>query len=82
MASAPRITGLIDSTLGDWRAQVYGLINPPVTAIYSAIPIGLIWYYTKAINAGNNSTTLFVGPWPDEATAIAMMNQARIGDGF
>jgi hypothetical protein len=82
MSSTPRITGLIDSATSDWRAQVYGLVNPPVTAIYSVIQIGSLWWYSKALNAGPNSTTIFVGSWPDQTTATDMMNQARIIDGF
>lgn len=79
---APRITGLLDSKLGDWRGQVYGLINPPVTAIYTAFQIGSAWWYAKAFNAGPNSTTIFVGPWPDQTTATSQMNKAKHIDGF
>jgi hypothetical protein len=80
--STPHVTGLIDSGLGDWRAQVVGLVNPVTTAIYSVIPIGSLWFYTKAINSGPNSTTIFVGPWPDSPTATSMMNTAKHIDGF
>jgi hypothetical protein len=82
MASAPRITGLLDCELGDWRGQVYGLINPPVVAIYTVIPIGSLFWYTKVYQAGANSTIIFVGPWPDSATATAMANSAKKLDGF
>lgn len=82
MTTTPRITGLIDATLGDWRGQVYGLVNPQVSAIYTVVPIANAWYYTKAINAGDSSTTTFVGPWSDSGTALSQMNAAKIRDGF
>jgi hypothetical protein len=78
----PRITGLIDSELGDWRAQTYGVVNPLTTAVYTVVRIGTNWWYTKAFNAGNNSITLFVGPWIDSITATTMMNATKITDGF
>jgi hypothetical protein len=82
MPSTPRITGLIDSELGDWRAQVYGLVNPPVTAIYATVQVSSNWWYSKAFGAGANSVTYFVGPWPDQVTALNMMNIAKTRDGF
>lgn len=82
MPITPHFTGLLDSTKEGWRAQVVGLVNPITTAIYSVIPIGSLWFYTKAINSSPSSTTIFVGPWPDSTTATAMMNAAKHIDGF
>lgn len=82
MVTTPRITGLIDSELSEWRAMVYGLVNPQISAIYTIISIANMWYYTKAINAGDNSTTTFIGPWPDRDTALSQMNAAKARDGF
>lgn len=82
MPTTPRFTGLIDSKLGDWRAQVVGLVNPVATGIYTVIPIGSLFWYTKALNSGPNSTTIFVGPFPDSPTATSAMNAAKHTDGF
>jgi hypothetical protein len=80
--ATPRITGLIDSELADWRGMVYGLVNPKVTAIYQVVAVSGSWYYIKAFNAGVNSATITVGPWPDQATAIIQMNSSKTIDGF
>jgi len=79
---APRITGLLDSELSDWRGQVYGLINPLVVIIYTVVQIGTSWYYTKAVNADDNSNTQFVGPFTDQIVASTMMSSAKTRDGF
>jgi hypothetical protein len=62
--------------------MVYGLVNPKVTVVYQVVQIGTAWYYIKALNAGANSATISVGPWPDQATAIVRMNSSKAIDGF
>lgn len=78
----PRITGLIDSKLGDWRAMTFGMVNPVVTASYFVLQINGLWFYEKAFSTAQGGNTQLIGPWPDQSTASQMATNAKSLDGF